>query len=382
MGLATRTSQTLGVMGISYKNSEIAVLNGKDISYPNLPSALANARLTNANAFSRWLNDLRGSFLPLYFTLTFINYSSEASTGSILFGGIDTTKYIGDLTSVEILPDSSGNISSFRVAFTSLSITSSSGTDQILSDGYALPVVLDSGTTNIILPNDIAQAVFNELDAYYDKDLGWWVVPCSLRKGSGSLNFGFGHLGPTINVPFSEITIPTYSNNDTENYSNGAQKCLLLIEATAGDLFLFGDSFLRNTYAVYDMDNNRIALAQAQYNITESNIVPFASKGAAIPGATSAPDNPGIQLLSPTAVETLTIQTTGLLATSAFYPPGFTPPGRPVQGSITGPSPVSRPTASAGGSMLKSLNRSKLSTIPAVLVTLFSCLWGRSLAIL
>jgi len=58
----------------------------------------------------------------------------EASTGSVLFGGVDTAKYSGDLISVEIYPSElqgGGTVfTSFTVAFTSLSASSSSGTDQ------------------------------------------------------------------------------------------------------------------------------------------------------------------------------------------------------------------------------------------------------------
>jgi hypothetical protein len=59
----------------------------------------------------------------------------EASTGSILFGGVDTAKYSGNLISVQIYPSQLQNgqtvFTSFTVAFTSLSATSSSGTDQV-----------------------------------------------------------------------------------------------------------------------------------------------------------------------------------------------------------------------------------------------------------
>jgi hypothetical protein len=63
------------------------------------------------------------------------NPFAEASTGSVLFGGIDTKKYTGDLISVEIYPSELQNgqdvFTSFTVAFTSLSASSDSGTDQV-----------------------------------------------------------------------------------------------------------------------------------------------------------------------------------------------------------------------------------------------------------
>lgn len=64
-----------------------------------------------------------------------VNTLAEASTGSILFGGVDTAKYSGNLISVQIYPSQLENgqtiFTSFTVAFTSLSATSSTGTDQV-----------------------------------------------------------------------------------------------------------------------------------------------------------------------------------------------------------------------------------------------------------
>jgi hypothetical protein len=80
----------------------------------------------------------------------------------------------------------------------------------------------------------------------------------------------------------------TLADGRTPTYSNGAAACQLGLQA-AGDLpVLFGDTFLRSAYAVYDLDNNRIALAQTDFNATGSNVIPFASGGASIPSATSA----------------------------------------------------------------------------------------------
>lgn len=104
------------------------------------------------------------------------------------------------------------------------------------------------------------------------------------------MNYGFGGPGgPTIKVGVSELVLPlTLPNGRVPTFSNGDTACQLGIQA-AGDLpVLFGDTFLRSAYAVYDLDNNRIALAQTDFNATDSNVVSFASIGAPIPSATSA----------------------------------------------------------------------------------------------
>lgn len=58
MGLALDTSIGVGIMGIGYNISEANVDTGNGTIYPNLPFAMADAGLINANAYSLWLNDL------------------------------------------------------------------------------------------------------------------------------------------------------------------------------------------------------------------------------------------------------------------------------------------------------------------------------------
>jgi hypothetical protein len=209
----------------------------------------------------------------------------------VLFGGIDTQKYIGDLTSVTVYPSgNSKQVSSFTVAFTSLSAQSSSGEDVLTPPGYAVAAILDSGTTITLLPDAIAQTVFEELGATVEQTLGATVVPCSLASNTGTLNYGFGGVGgPVIRVNVSDLVLPlTDSKGNSPTYSNGATACQLGIQAAGNLPTLFGDTFLRSAYVVYDLENNRIALAQTDFNSTGSNIVPFASSGAPIPSATSA----------------------------------------------------------------------------------------------
>ncbi|KAH8669449.1 aspartic peptidase domain-containing protein [Tricladium varicosporioides] len=279
MGLATDGTIGQGIMGIGYNNSEANVETGNGTIYANLPNALVDQGVINTEAYSLWLNDL------------------ESSTGSVLFGGIDTAKYMGNLMSVNVYASSrSRRVTSFTVAFTSLSATSKSGTDQLTSSSFAVPAILDSGTTITLLPDNLAAVVFQELGATYYRQLGATIVPCALANVNGSLNYGFGGVGgPTISVQVSELVMPlTLTNGQTPKYNNGQTACQLGIQA-AGDLpILLGDTFLRSAYVVYDLVNNRIALANTRFNVSSANIVPFASSGAPIPSATSAPNEAAV----------------------------------------------------------------------------------------
>jgi hypothetical protein len=255
---------------------------------------------------------------------TAANIRTEATSGSILFGAVDTAKYSGDLISVNVYPDETGGrVTSFTVAFTSLSAVSSSGTDQLTSSNFSSPAILDSGTTITLLPDDIARLVFEELDAEESEELGVVVVPCALAQNTGTLNYQFGSVGgPIIKVAMSQIVLPlVLANGEVPTYPNGKTACQLGIEA-AGDLpVLFGDTFLRSAYVVYDLDNNRIALAQTDFNATGSNVVAFPSQGAAIPSATSAANEAQVtQTATGIPKEGNTVTATGAGGSATYNP--------------------------------------------------------------
>ncbi|ROW18333.1 hypothetical protein VPNG_00494 [Cytospora leucostoma] len=280
MGLGINTTIAAGLIGVGYTTAEAIVNNENTYSaqYVNLPQAMMDQGLIATNAYSLWLNDL------------------DSNTGSILFGGIDTKKYTGDLTKIDISPNILGVYTDFQVTLTSLHATSSSGTDELTSTQFPIQVVLDSGTAATFVPTDLAEEIWKEVGAVYISELGP-VIPCSMWESDGYFSFGFaGPNGPKINVTMDELILDlgdedglkqTFSSGDYE----GQDACQfgILNSSSSSGYYLFGDTFLRSAYVVYDLVNNQIALAQTDFNETDSNIVAFASKGAPIPSATLAP---------------------------------------------------------------------------------------------
>lgn len=65
---------------------------------------------------------------------------------------------------------------------------------------------------------------------------------------------------------------------------------------------------------VYDLINNQAAIAQTNFNATDSNIVPFASMGAKVPSATLAPEATATNLAS----GVITMTATSFPAASGF----------------------------------------------------------------
>ncbi|KUI58707.1 putative aspartic-type endopeptidase OPSB [Cytospora mali] len=277
MGLGTNTTLTYGVVGVGYKYSE-AIVETESLSsaYPNLPLAMVNQGLIATNAYSLWLNDL------------------DASTGSILFGGIDTEKYTGDLIAVDIIENSeSHQYDTFLVNFTSIQAISESGTDELTSREFPVEVVLDSGTTLSYIPTDLAEQMWTEVGALYVAEVDLALVPCNMRKSEGSFTFEFaGSTGPRVNLTMDELVRDLVITGPAPTFSSGEYRgedaCVFGIQNSSSYPYLLGDTFLRSAYVVYDLVNNQIAIAQTDFNGTGSNIVPFESNGAHIPSATMA----------------------------------------------------------------------------------------------
>lgn len=263
MGIADKTAVGTGILGIGFELNEAA-----ETTYSNLVADMVNQSKISTMAYSLYLNDY---------------YSS---TGNILFGGVDTDKFIGNLVTVPILPDAeSGNYSSFTVGVTGLSFAFSNGTtynQSLSSQSGSLSSILDSGTTLTYLPDDIATTLFDAVGAYQYTSLGssLALVDCGL-----SVEFEFQiNNNVTITVPSDELVIDAFEGTTLPSDVPFASTCLFGIQnigsssgssgssARTADYAILGDSFLRSAYVVYDLSNLQIGLAPANLNSTSTNV--------------------------------------------------------------------------------------------------------------
>ncbi len=162
MGYATNTSISDGILGVGFSSDESIVADALP-PYPNIIDQLVAENLIGVSAFSLYLNDPR------------------SDTGSILFGGLDTDKFIGPLAVVPMIADSqTGSFDSYTVALmgisfsfangTNASVSTSVGDSVPISAGDGIPAVLDSGSTYTILPDAIMQQLVSGIGAYTDYD--------------------------------------------------------------------------------------------------------------------------------------------------------------------------------------------------------------------
>ena len=263
---------------------------------------MAAQGIINSAAFSLYLN---GKGSPL---------------GSVLFGGVDTAKYEGELYTLPVLPeerDGETQIFEFTVAMYEVSYSASGKNGTALSFTQGALTLLDSGTTNAFLPSDTLNTL---ADAFNIRNDG--SIDCNAANTDDSLTFTFEN-NAAITVPFSSF-VTEDSNGCTVGFA----------PATDGQPLILGDVFLRYTYAVFDVDNNEVHVAQSVINATDSNILEIGSGPGAVPNGTQ-PTGGNSTGATPTA-------SGGAVATSSSGSGSGTATGTATgTGSTAGPSSTS-----------------------------------------
>lgn len=109
-----------------------------------------------------------------------------------------------------------------------------------------------------------------------------YLVGCNVSSYEGTLDYGFGgSKGPVISVKYSEIAIPLYNKDGTQlAFTDGSYACAFgMFPVGNAQQILFGDTFLRSAYVVYDLDSKQIALAPTIFGSATSNIIEIEKGG-------------------------------------------------------------------------------------------------------
>jgi len=319
LGLANITTKS--VMGLSFTGNGADSLAGPlPPGYPTILEQMVTQSKINSRAFSLWLND------------------REASAGSILFGAIDTGSFVSPLLSIPMgVSTSIGYRYQFIVGLTSLTETTPNIVVPYTSGNFSEQVVLDAGAILTVVPDDIFKTFETRYEAAYNSTFGFCTISCEFMHYQASFHFQFGgSAGPLINISLTELILP-------EVWTNGTDCAFGILPAYANNgILVFGDSFLRGAYVVYDLDAMQISLANTKFNSTGGDVIAIPAGGA------------GVSNITPTttaATTTVSTIVTGVM-TAAETSGNFTGGAQNIIGATvttTGQEPVS--TASSGSAI-------------------------------
>ncbi|KJZ69347.1 hypothetical protein HIM_11269 [Hirsutella minnesotensis 3608] len=280
LGLALESDITEGIMGLGLT---ALATEGK----PTILDNMVKHGAIDAAVFSVHLDDL------------------ETKSGAILFGGIDTKKYMGKLATLPLIADplaEDGTIRKYLVSMRSIRV------DGVELDTANVPTLLDTGSTITILPKSLVARISVLLGAQivtFGRRPSY-VVDCALADNKDRrryFEFDFGN--KTIRVPprdFIIDRIPQASQRMVRERVGSAadswrKVCLLGLDSVSTALstpkIILGDNFLRSAYVVFDATNLQLGIAQAKFKPSGSNIVGIAK------GARTIPDNEGVAETDP-----------------------------------------------------------------------------------
>ena len=339
LSVGTKGSISTSIMGI-----------GPDIDFSGYPPALGPTTLdalvsnnfTDSKMFSVWLED-------------------DAVRGSVLFGGIDESKFDTEtgLVTVDMIPDPEGPqypYSSYMAAVTGMSTTiadqvltysmPSQAPNATISASTYLPMCIDTGTGTIMVPNHIFDEINYHIGTSQNLPIpGGNALLCSqaenktLKESTFSWTIGDPKnrsTSITYNMSFADLVIPalhpltrkayTMQNPDGDGEVDLCTFGLQPVGDDGGDSIM-GAAGIKRMFVVFDQDRKQLSFGRP---------VSKASGNSGTPVDVPMPSNPTVpQTNSP-------ITTAG---PTASFAPSSTPkpsiqPGSPSNATRFGHGPM------------------------------------------
>lgn len=165
---------------------------------------------------------------------------TSTSGGELVFGGIDSAHYTGDITYVDVSQQGYWQFNMDSAVVNGVTVCSS------------CQAIADSGTSLIAVPDSVYESVQEAIGAT-SNDEGDYFVDCSSIDSLPTISFVIG--GTTFTLDGSDYTYEVVSDDTTY--------CLSAFEDAGTDFWILGDVFMGKYYSIFDLTNNRVGFATA-----------------------------------------------------------------------------------------------------------------------
>lgn len=288
MGLASGSDQWIGALGLGSNSS----MYGEE--YDNFPDRLVKAGTIATKAYSIWLN------------------TEDGSSGSLLMGAVDTSRYDGTLTRMDAYADTGAMYASFGVAVNGIngSSSSSAAAEAFTTNELPFGASIGHGETFSNLPDPIAQKMWSMAGASYNRSISLATIPCdaATKAKDGGARFTFelgGAGGPVLDVRLADLILPQNVaalrwRSNTPDAPAPPNTCLFAVQngstwyssysysSSSSEYYNVGAAMLRRSYVVFDIVNQEVAIAPVKFGGTAApSVVAFKSYGAAAPSSTA-----------------------------------------------------------------------------------------------
>lgn len=280
MGIANKTvlffPPYTGILGLGYSRhmaypSAIGKSHEKVLP-PSFVEALVQAGAISSRLYSIYLNSLDRH-------------------GSIMFGGLDTAKYHGPLTTLNIVAKDEKPAHHFYLYLDSVTMWPHDGSTQTIvrsTEERRYMTIPDTGTPDWSLPTSAYHKVVGHAGvtsthdvllstSFEDERL---VKPCGdVAHGANATRFeitfaGNGTNTGTLKLELADLFTPLTSEDGSAVTDEVGQSMCWLRVVESDELFVItGSAAMRAGYWVFDLDNGQVSVAQANLRADSSNVV-------------------------------------------------------------------------------------------------------------
>lgn len=220
----------------------------------------------------------------------YLNTGSEGGHGELTLGGIDTSKFSGELVKVPFNQTVISLVGEWYIDQPSFFVNGKSVVNSASGESFPPGVtLLDTGTAYIQTPNyqtakDIYAAISPEIKQL-DK-LGVWGAPCDvMEKLDPELTFTVGTGDQTVNMTLPKGAFNLGANEKYDGYCQG----VILNSETEADprasLWVLGGPLLKGYYTSWDGKNLELGVANLKGSKTSSNSSITSPSATAVPTA-------------------------------------------------------------------------------------------------
>ncbi|ODQ62499.1 hypothetical protein WICANDRAFT_60555 [Wickerhamomyces anomalus NRRL Y-366-8] len=254
-------------------------------------------------------------------------YQDSLTKGEFTFGGIDTSKFSGDLTAIPVIDAQSWNVKLFDFYHGC----------ETLTNGNSYPILIDTGSsTGLYLPEDVYNKLINKLEAKYESTLKGYIFDC-LKAQSLTLDFG----GIQIEIPTSSFVQGV----------SGTDYCTVNWRVSSQGSFQLGWTFFNNFYFVFDAENKEILIGEPIKNSSDESVVEITGD---VPSSVQAASYSQTDIVSTNSIDYTSASTVSIFASSSSLGDYYNGPTGLTTCTPTSSSSLSSSSSSSSASSISS----------------------------